>query len=158
MGYIWLFRANNYAITSGGIGEALQRSAASLNAANTSLEESVALVTAANTVVQNPESVGTTFKTLSARIRGATTELQDLGEEEDEFTQTTSKLQSLVKSLTGFDILESDQKTFKSIYEILVGIGKEWKNLDDIERASLGEALAGKFFARICSNTYVEYI
>ena len=48
---------------SAGIGEALQRSAASLNAANTSLEESVALVTAANTVVQNPESVGTTFKT-----------------------------------------------------------------------------------------------
>lgn len=42
--------SNNYAITSGGIGEALQRSAASLNAANTSLEESVALVTAANTV------------------------------------------------------------------------------------------------------------
>lgn len=55
--------ANNYAIDSAGIGEALQRSAASLNAANTSLEESVALVTAANTVVQNPEQVGTVFKT-----------------------------------------------------------------------------------------------
>lgn len=136
--------ANNFAIDTGGIGEALQRSAASLNAANTSLEQSVALVTAANTVVQNPESVGTTFKTLSARIRGATTELEDLGEEEDEFTQTTSKLQGLVKQLTGFDILEDDQKTFKSIYDIIIGIGKEWKNLDDIEQASLGEALAGK--------------
>ena len=136
--------ANNYAIDTAGIGEALQRSAASLNAANTSLEQSVALVTAANTVVQNPESVGTTFKTLSARIRGATTELADLGEEEDEFTQTTSKLQNLVKSLTGFDILESDQKTFKDIYTILVGIGEKWQELDDIERASLGEALAGK--------------
>lgn len=102
------------------------------------------MVTAANTVVQNPESVGTTFKTLSARIRGATTELEDLGEETDEYTQTTSKLQGLVKSLTGFDILEGDQKTFKSIYDILIGIGKEWKNLDDIEQASLGEALAGK--------------
>ena len=136
--------ANNYAIDTAGIGEALQRSAASLNAANTSLEQSVALVTAANTVVQNPESVGTTFKTLSARIRGATTELADSGEEEDEFTQTTSKLQNLVKSLTGFDILESDQKTFKDIYTILVGIGEKWQELDDIERASLGEALAGK--------------
>ena len=138
--------ANNYAIDTAGIGEALQRSAASLNAANTSLEESVALVTAANTVVQNPESVGTTFKTLSARIRGASTELEELGEEGDEFTETTSKLQGLIKGLTGFDILESDQKTFKSIYDILIGIGKEWKNLDDIERASLGEALAGKFY------------
>lgn len=136
--------ANNYAIDTAGIGEALQRSAASLNAANTSLEESVALVTAANTVVQNPESVGTTFKTLSARIRGAKTELSDLGEEEDEFTETTSKLRDLIKGLTGFDILEADEQTFKSIYDILVGIGKEWKNLSDIEQASLGEALAGK--------------
>jgi len=84
------------------------------------------------------------YKRLSARIRGASTELEELGEEGDEFTETTSKLQNLVKGLTGFDILESDQKTFKSIYDILIGIGKEWKNLDDIERASLGEALAGK--------------
>lgn len=50
----------------------------------------------------------------------------------------------MIKGLTGFDILESDQKTFKSIYEILTGIGKEWNNLTDIEQASLGEALAGK--------------
>lgn len=84
------------------------------------------------------------YKWLSARIRGATTELQELGEETDEYTETTSKLQDLVKSLTGFDILEDDQKTFKSIYDILIGIGKEWKNLSDIEQASLGEALAGK--------------
>lgn len=141
--------ANNYAIDTAGIGEALQRSAASLDAANTSLEQSVALVTAANTVVQNPESVGTTFKTLSARLRGAKTDLEELGEEEDEFTQTTSKLQSLIKGLTGFDILEADQKTFKSIYDILVGIGKEWKNLTDIEQASLGEALFGKRNANV---------
>lgn len=57
-----------------GIGEALQRSAASFNAANTDLSKSIALVTTANSVVQNPETVGTTFKTLSARIRGAKTE------------------------------------------------------------------------------------
>lgn len=38
--------SNNEAISSGGIGDALQRSAASFNAANTSLEKSVALITA----------------------------------------------------------------------------------------------------------------
>ena len=42
---------NNFAISSAGIGEALQNSAASLYAANNTLEQSVALVTAANTVV-----------------------------------------------------------------------------------------------------------
>ena len=39
-------RVNNYAIDSAGIGEALQRSAASFNAANTDLSKSIALITA----------------------------------------------------------------------------------------------------------------
>lgn len=62
--------SNNEAISSGGIGDALQRSAASFNAANTSLEQSVALVTATNSVLQDPEKVGNMWKTVSARIRG----------------------------------------------------------------------------------------
>ena len=90
----------------------------------------------------------TTFKTLSARIRGAETELETLGEETDDYTKTTSKLRDLVKSLTGFDIM-IDEDTFKSVYEILLGIGKEWKNLTDVEQASLGEALAGKRNANV---------
>lgn len=55
--------SNNEAISSGGIGDALQRSAASFNAANTSLEKSVALVTATNSVLQDPEKVGNMWKT-----------------------------------------------------------------------------------------------
>ena len=125
------------------IGDALQRSAAAFSAAGTDLNKSIALVTTANAVVQDPSSVGTMFKTMSARIRGASTELQELGEEEDEYTKTTSKLRNLVQGLTGFDIME-DENTYKDIYEIIVGIGKEWKNLSDIERASLTEALGGK--------------
>ena len=55
--------SNNFAISSGGIGEALQRSASSMAAANNSLDETIALITAANTVVQDADSVGTAFKT-----------------------------------------------------------------------------------------------
>ena len=50
--------ANNFAIDTAGIGDALQRSAAAFNAANTDLNESIALITATNAVVQDPESVG----------------------------------------------------------------------------------------------------
>lgn len=60
--------ANNFAIDTQGIGEALQRSAASFNAANTDLNESIALITATNAVVQNPESVGTLWKTKNCLI------------------------------------------------------------------------------------------
>lgn len=42
---------NNFAISSGGIGEAMERSASSLAAANNTIDESIALITAANTVV-----------------------------------------------------------------------------------------------------------
>lgn len=49
---------NNFAISSTGIGEALQRSASALATAGNTIEESIGLVVAANDVVQNPESVG----------------------------------------------------------------------------------------------------
>lgn len=49
---------NNFAISSGGIGDALTRSASSMAAANNTLDETIALITAANTVVQDPDSVG----------------------------------------------------------------------------------------------------
>ena len=135
--------ANNFAIDTAGIGEALKRSAASFNSANTDLSKAIALITATNEVVQNPESVGTLWKTMSARIRGAKTELEELGEEEDDFTNTTSKLRDLVQQLTDFDIMKNETE-FKDIYEIILGIGQKWDELTDIERASLGEALAGK--------------
>ena len=139
--------ANNFAIDTKGIGEALKRSAASFNAAHTDLDKSIALITTTNAVLQNPESVGTLYKTLSARIRGAKTELQDLGEETDIYVESTSKLRDMVKGMTGFDIMESDGKTYKDIYDILLGIGEQWDKLSDIDQASLAEALAGKRMA-----------
>jgi TP901 family phage tail tape measure protein len=136
--------SNREPISSSGIGEALQRSAASFNAANTSLEKSVALVTATNSVLQDPEKVGNMWKTVSARIRGAKTELEEAGEDTDGMVESTSKLQALIKGMTGFDIMKSDGKTFKDIYDIIIGIGEKWQDLNDVDRASLLEKLAGK--------------
>lgn len=49
---------NRFAISSGGIGDALTRSASSMAAANNTLDETIALITAANTVVQDAPRVG----------------------------------------------------------------------------------------------------
>ena len=135
---------NNYSISSAGIGEGLQRSAAALAGANNDLSQSIALMVGANDVIQDPLSAGTMWKTVSMRIRGAKTELEEMGEDTEGMAKTTAELQNLVKSLTGFDILEQDQKTFKSTYDIVLGIAKEWKELNDTEQASLLEKLAGK--------------
>jgi len=83
------------------------------------------------------------WKTVSARIRGAKAELEEAGEDTEGMVESTSKLRALVKGFTGFDIME-DEKTFKSIYDIILGIGEKWQDLNDIDRAALLEALAGK--------------
>ena len=68
---------NNFATTSGGIGEGLMRSSAVLSQAGASLEESIAMFTAAQEIIQNAESVGTAWRTVSLRLRGAKAELED---------------------------------------------------------------------------------
>ena len=132
--------SNNAASGVSDIGEALERSSSALGAANTSMEKSVALLTTANEILQNPETVGTAFKSMSARLRAADTEIESL---EDGFTLTTSKLRDLVQALTGFDI-QATEDSYKDIYDILLGISEQWSHLTDIEQASLSEELFGK--------------
>ena len=60
--------SNNFSISSGGIGKALQRSASSLATANNTIDESIALITSANTVVQDPEKVGRLMPTIKMAI------------------------------------------------------------------------------------------
>ena len=83
------------------------------------------------------------WRTVSARLRGSETELKEMGEDTDGLVTSTSKLQALVKGITGFDIMK-DKDTYKDIYDIVLGIGEKWQDLSDIDRASLLEALAGK--------------
>ena len=134
--------SNNYAISSGGIGEALKRSAAAFNAANTDMNQAIALITAGNEVIQNPEKIGTMWQTVSARIRGTKSDLEELGES-TENVLSTSKLRSLVAGYTGVDIMKDDN-TYKDMYTIIKEIGEEWEKLNDIEQAALLEGLAGK--------------
>lgn len=66
-----------------------------------------------------------------------------MGEDTDGMVESTSKLRDLVKGITGFDIMQ-DEQTYKSIYEIVLGIGEVWKDLSDVDQAALLEKLAGK--------------
>lgn len=142
---------NNFAISSGGIGDALQRSASSLAAANNSLDQSIALITAANTVVQDPDSVGTAFKTISMRIRGAKTELEEAGLETDGMVESTAKLREEIKALSGVDIM-LNENTFKSTYDIMDELAVKWKDLTDIQQASITELIAGKRQGNVVSS------
>lgn len=148
--------ANNYAIDSAGIGEALQRSASSMYAAGNTLEETIGLVTAANAVVQDPDSIGTAYKTISMRIRGAKTEMEQLGLETDGMAESTATLQKEILALTGVDIMK-DKNTFKSTYAILDELATKWSDLTDIQQASVTELIAGKRQGNIVSALMTNF-
>lgn len=136
---------NNFAISSEGVGTALQKSASSLAAANNSLEESIALVTGMNAVLQDPEKVGTALKTVSMYLRAAKTEAEDAGEATDGMANSVSELrQELLKLTNGKVDIMLDDQTFKSTYQIMKELSGVWNDLADVDTANILELIGGK--------------
>ena len=127
--------ANTQPIDTAGIFAGLQRSASSMSAANNTLEETIALITAGNAVLQDPERVGNGLKTISMRIRGATTELEAAGESTEGMAESTAALRKEVMALAGVDIMQ-DEDSFKSTYQILDELSTKWSDLTDIQQAN----------------------
>lgn len=129
---------NNYAVSSQGLGEALQRSAAALYAGGNSLDESLGLVTAANEVVQDPDTVGTWAKTLSMYLRAAKADAKEAGIETDGMANSVSELRDTIKTLTHdkVDIMADKAGTqFKSTTQIMREIAGVYDQLSDVDQA-----------------------
>lgn len=136
---------NNEPISESGIAEALVRSASALSAAGNSFEESVSLISAANSVLQDPDTVGTTLKTISMYLRASKTDAEAFGVSVDDMAGSASELRSELKSLTGVDIMKDAAGTeFKSTYQILKEISAVWDKLTDVSKANVTEMLGGK--------------
>ena len=161
---------NNYAISTDGLASALQKSASALTTAGNDMDEAVALITAGNQIAQDPDSVGAGLRTIALRITGtkeAKKELEELGEDVDDFTtHTASKLQNTIKNFTkvesnnfkGFDILD-DNGNYKSTYEILLGISEIYEEIIETDKRygsnmanGLLETLAGKNRSNIAAS------
>jgi len=137
---------NEFAISSEGVSDALQNSAAALHMANNDLNESIAIVTTANKIFQNPDEVGNMAKILSARLRGQKGELEALGEDTEGMIESVSKIQTQILNLTHnrVNIFKDDNETLKSTYQIVLEIGKVYDSLSDKNQASLLEIIGGK--------------
>lgn len=74
-----------------------------------------------NSVIQNPEQVGTALKTLSLRIRGVKTELEEAGLETEGMAETTAQLQAKLQALTHGKVdIMLDADTFKNTTQVKV--------------------------------------
>lgn len=131
----------------------MERSGAALKAAGNDLNESLGLITAGNLIQQDADVTAAALRTMSLRIRGASSELEELGEETEGMATSTAKLRDEIKGLTGVDIM-ADEETFKSTAEIIKELGAVWENLNDVTQANVLEQLAGEFLPEICGNTF----
>lgn len=148
--------ANNYASSAGDIGEITKRSAAAMSAAGNTLDQTIALGVAANEVQQDADTVGTALKTMSMRLRGSKTDVESAGLDAEGMATSVSKLRDEIMSLSGVDIM-LDKDTFKSSYDILMGIGEVWDGLTDVNRANITELLFGKRQANIGTAILQNY-
>ena len=69
------------------------------------------------------------------RIRGAETEMEELGLDTEGMAESTAKLQKELLALSGVNIMK-DKNTFKSTYDILDELSTKWQSLSDIQQAN----------------------
>ena len=134
----------------------MERSGAALKAAGNDLNESLGLIVSGNLIQQDADVTAAALRTMSLRIRGASSELEDLGEETDGMATSTAKLREEIKALSGVDIMLDDE-TFKSTAEIIKELGAVWEDLSDITQANILESIAGKNRASTVAGLLENY-
>ena len=93
--------------------------------------------------------MGTALKTLTLRLRGSKTELEEMGEDVSDMATTTSQLQAKLLALTGGKVdIMLDANTFKNSTQILREMAAAWEDMNDIQRASALELMGGRLLPR----------
>lgn len=132
-----------YAISASELMQSFERGGAALHASGASFEESAALFAATNAALQNASTTGTMWKTVSARLRGATSELKDMGEETDGLAQGLSKYRDELIQLSGVDIMKNASE-YKNPYQIFTELAENWDKINgDPAKARVAEILGG---------------
>ena len=130
---------NNFPISVSQIAEGMTNAGSTLKVAGNDIEQSIALLTAANTSVQNINKASTGVRTIAARLRRSTAELDELGE-----TITTAKYQQMVDMLTKHSVsLVDNNGELRDTYSIIQDIAAVWDTMSRNEQAALAEIAAG---------------
>lgn len=132
---------NRFALTTGDLTEGLRIGGASLAVANNDLEQASALIISGTEVLRNSNLVANGLKTISMRLRGVSSDGEELN----------AKMGEFIKNLTGVDLTDVNGE-FRSTYDVLKDIGEVWDTLNSKEQAILAEEIAGKTRANIFTS------
>lgn len=140
---------NNFSSSTQDIAKGLQRMGNVMHEAGNTYEQTVGLFVSANASIQDAESVGNAIKTITMRLRGMETEI-------DETSVPVSKLRDEIMQLTSttghmIDIM-ADDNTFRSTYDILTELAQVYPLLEDGQRAYLQYVIAGQRQGNVLSG------
>ena len=140
---------NNFSSSTEDIALGMKRMGNVMHEAGNTYEQTVGLFVSANASIQDAESVGNAIKTITMRLRGMETEL-------DETSMPVSKLRDEIMKTTAtagkmVDIM-SDENTFKSTYDIMTELSEVYPLLEDGQKAYLQYLIAGQRQGNVLSG------
>lgn len=127
---------NNFAVTSGDIGEALMRSASAFKSNGTEMSEGIGLIVGAQETVQNASKVGNSMKTMINRLNGVTYSMKD-GQ------IIANKTTQAFKELAGIEIVDWKTNKVEDAYTIFSKLADKWDDMNDVQKNGIADALGG---------------
>ena len=155
-GLIWR-QPNNFAVTSGDIGEALQRSASQLKANGNSMSEAIGMIVGAQETVQDASKLGNALKTIAVNINGVTYNAKE-GE------VTLNKTAKALKEVAGIETADLAKGTTRPLFDVLNELHDKWDSLNDVKQKTVTEAIGTKYHANVLQamldnwETVLQYV
>lgn len=132
------YAGNNFAISTGDVGEALMRSGSVLSEFGVSMQDAISMIVGANESVQDAEKVGTAIKTMATNLGGVKAAAKDGSLE---MNRTAKALQTIA----GIDIYSNKQKgEIKDMMTILKELNVVWDDLSEDKQLAIAESISGK--------------
>lgn len=132
------YAGNNFAISTGDVGEALMRSGSVLSEFGVSMQDAISMIVGANESVQDAEKVGTAIKTMATNLGGVKAAAKDGSLE-------MNRTAKALKTIAGIDIYSNKQKgEVKDMMTILKELNVVWDDLSEDKQLAIAESIAGK--------------
>jgi TP901 family phage tail tape measure protein len=132
-----------YAVTAGGVAEALSRTAVSAQMAGVELDKIAAMVTVVADVSQkSTDSIGESMKTLFARYGNVKAGVfEDLTDSSGETTENINDIEKVLNSV-GIRVRSSSLE-FREMDSVLEELAGKWIGLTTVEKNAIATAMAG---------------
>jgi TP901 family phage tail tape measure protein len=132
-----------YAVTAGGVAEALSRTAVSATMAGVELDKIAAMVTVITDVSQkSADTVGESMKTLFARYGNVKAGVfEDLTDSSGETTENINDIEKVLNNV-GIKVRDSSLE-FRDMDSVLEDLSEKWIGLSSVEKNAIATAMAG---------------